>query len=101
MSDITQLVVLKGQLETEGILDPAKQIDVTKYASQIGADSGCALTVVYALDDIVKWGKSDVEYTDRFYEHVGICKLFSDIVFIRRISSWMNMGSYVLTTFII
>ena len=66
VSDITQLVVLKGQLETEGILDPAKQIDVTKYASQIGADLGCALTVVYALDDIVKWGKSDVEYTDRF-----------------------------------
>lgn len=66
VSDIMQLVVLKGQLETDGILDPAKQIDVTKYASEIGADSGCALTVVYALDDIVKWGKSGIEYTDRF-----------------------------------
>ena len=94
VSDITQLVVLKGQLETEGILDPAKQIDVTKYASQIGADLGCALTVVYALDDIVKWGKSDVEYTDRFMS-------MSEFVFIRRISSWMNMDSFVLTTFII
>ncbi|MCI9336004.1 MAG: HAMP domain-containing histidine kinase [Lachnospiraceae bacterium] len=66
VSDITQLVVLKGQLETDGILDPAKQIDVTEYVSGIGADSGGSLTVVYTLDDIVKWGKSGVEYTDRF-----------------------------------
>ncbi len=66
VSDITQLVVLKGQLETDGVLDPAKQIDVTKYANEIGADSGGVLTAVYALDDIVKWGKSGVEYADRF-----------------------------------
>ena len=32
VSDITQLVALKGQLETDGILDPSKKIDVTAYA---------------------------------------------------------------------
>lgn len=66
VSDITQLVALKGQLETDGILDPSKKIDVTAYAKEIGKDAGCPLTVVYTLDDIVKWGKSGVEYTDRF-----------------------------------
>lgn len=66
VSDITQLVVLKGQLETDGILDPSKKIDVTQYANEIGQDSGCTLTAVYTLDNIVKWGKSGVEYTDRF-----------------------------------
>ncbi len=66
VSDITQLVALKGQLETDGILDPSKKIDVTEYASEIGQESGGALTAVYTLDDIVKWGKSGVEFTDRF-----------------------------------
>lgn len=66
VSDITQLVALKRQLETEGVFDPEKRIDVTKYAGEIGQESGCAVTAVYTLDDIVKWGKSGVEYTDRF-----------------------------------
>jgi len=39
---------------------------VTEYASEIGEDSGCAVTAVYTLDDIIKWGKSGVEYTKRF-----------------------------------
>lgn len=66
VSDITQLVALKAQLETDGILDPSKEIDVTKYAGEIGKDEGCDITAVYSLDDIVKWGKSGVEYADRF-----------------------------------
>lgn len=66
VSDITQLVALKRQLETDGVFDSGKRIDVTKYASEIGQDSGCTVTAVYTLDDIIKWGKSGVEYTDRF-----------------------------------
>ncbi|MCI8787545.1 MAG: HAMP domain-containing histidine kinase [Lachnospiraceae bacterium] len=66
VSDITQLVALKRQLETDGVFDSEKRIDVTEYASEIGEDSGCAVTAVYTLDDIIKWGKSGVEYTKRF-----------------------------------
>lgn len=60
VSDITQLVVIKGQLETDGVFDPQKKIDVTEYAGKIGADQGCAVSVVYELDDIIKWGKYGV-----------------------------------------
>ncbi len=56
VSDITQLVALKGQLETDGVLNPSKKIDVTEYASEIGEDSGCALTAVYTLDDMSNGG---------------------------------------------
>lgn len=66
VSDITQLVVIRGQLETDGVFDPAKKIDVTKYAREIGVDPNCMVTAVYNLDDIIKWGKNSVEYKDRF-----------------------------------
>lgn len=79
VSDITQLVVIKGQLETDGVFDPQKKIDVTEYARKIGADQGCAVSVTYELDDIIKWGKYGVEYTNRimsmseFIEYFGNC----------------------------
>lgn len=66
VSDITQLVVIKRHLETDGVFDPSKKIDVTAYASEIGVDSGCPISAVYELDNIIKWGKSGVEYTNRF-----------------------------------
>ena len=79
VSDITQLVVIKEQIETDGVLDPAKKIDVTAYASEIGVDQGCAVTAVYELDDIIKWGKIGVEYNTRimsmseFVNYFGYC----------------------------
>lgn len=65
VSDITQLVVIKGQLETDNVFDQSKSIDVTEYAQKIGADNGCSITAVYELDDLIKWGKYGVEYTNR------------------------------------
>lgn len=65
VSDITQLVVIKGQLETNDVFDQSKSIDVTEYAQKIGADNGCSVTAVYELDDLIKWGKYGVEYTNR------------------------------------
>ena len=65
VSDILRLVVIREQLETDGELNFSKIIDVTAYAEQIGVDQGCTATVKYELDDIIKWGKSDVDYTTR------------------------------------
>lgn len=65
VSDIAQLVVIKSRLETDGAFDPAKHIDVTEYAGQLGTDRGCAVTAVYELDSLIKWGKRGVSYNDR------------------------------------
>lgn len=79
VSDILRLVVIREQLETRGSLDFSKKIDVTRYAAQIGVDKGCAVTVEYELDDIIKWGKSGVDYTNRvmslqeFVNYYGFC----------------------------
>ena len=71
VSDITQLVMIKGQLETAGVFDPAKKVDVTEYAAKMGEDNECPVTAVYELDDMIKWGK----YGKPHFEHVGVCKL--------------------------
>lgn len=65
VADITRLVVIKGQLETDGEFDPSKNIDITEYANRKGTGNDCPITVVYQLDDLIKWGKSGVEYTNR------------------------------------
>ncbi len=65
VADVTRLVVVKGQLETGGEFDSEKLIDVTEYAGRKGVDSDCSVTAVYELEDLVKWGKYGVEYTNR------------------------------------
>lgn len=63
VSEIIQLVVIKDLFETDGVLDPLKQINVTEYAAKTGTDQGCAITAVYDLDDMIKWGKYGVSLT--------------------------------------
>ncbi len=65
VSDITRLVVIKGQVETNGEFDPDKRIDVTQFAKRRGQDSDCRVTAVYELEDLIKWGKYGVEYNNR------------------------------------
>ena len=65
ISDITRLVVIKGQLETDGRFDAHKRIDITAFANRKGNGNGCKATAIYELDDLIKWGKAGIEYTDR------------------------------------
>lgn len=81
VSDITQLVAIKDKLETNGTLDPSKIVDVTKYAAQIGEDQGCAVTVKYELDNLIKWGKAGVEYTNRFMSMSEFVHYFGNCIY--------------------
>lgn len=65
VSDIIQLMVIKGQMETNGTFDPYKHIDVTEFVSGKTGGAECPVTAVYELEDLIKWGKYGVEYTDR------------------------------------
>ena len=79
VSDITQLVVIKGQLETDDVFDPEKRIDITAYARRIGVDDGSMVTAEYGLDDLIKWGKHGIDYNTRtmsmsdFVGYFGYC----------------------------
>ncbi len=65
VSDITRLVVIKGQVETNGEFAPEKPIDVTQYANRTGMGNDCRVTAVYQLEDLIKWGRNGIEYTNR------------------------------------
>ena len=81
VSDITQLVGIKEQLETDGKLDSSKHIDVTEYAVRIGADTGCRVSAVYELDDLIKWGKHGVEFTNRTMSLTEFVNYFGDCIY--------------------
>lgn len=79
VSDITRLVVIREQLETDGVFDPARQIDVTAYASRRGNGNDCPITAVYELDDLIKWGKYGVEYTNRSMSMSDFVNYFGEV----------------------
>lgn len=81
VSDIAQLVVIKGQLETNDIFDQTKNIDITEYAQKTGADDGCSITAVYELDDLIKWGKYGIEYTNRIMSISEFVNYFGYVVY--------------------
>ena len=58
VSDLMTLVVIKGQLETDGVYDDAKPIDVTAFVNRREVVSQCPITAVYTLDNLVKWSKN-------------------------------------------
>lgn len=82
VSDITQLVMIKGQLETDGVFDPTKKVDVTAYAAKTGEDNECPVTAVYELDDMIKWGKYGVEKSSRILSMSEFVNYFGDVIFI-------------------
>lgn len=79
VSDVTRLVVMKGQLETDGIFAPSKEIDVTEYANRKEAGNNCSVTAIYELDDLIKWGKYGPEYKNRVLSMSDFVNYFEPI----------------------
>ena len=55
--DITRMSVIKSQLETDGVYDGKKQIDITAYVNRTSMVSEEEVTAEYYLDDLIKWGR--------------------------------------------
>lgn len=81
VSDITQLVVIKEQLETNDVFDPSKLIDVSEYAGKIEKNHTCAVSALYELDNLIKWGKYGVKYTDRTMSLSEFVNYFGNVLY--------------------
>ena len=79
VSDIIQLMVIKGQMETNGNFDPHKHVDITEFASGKTGGADCPVTAVYELEDLIKWGKYGAEYTDRIMSMSDFVNYFGPI----------------------
>ena len=79
VSDILQLMVIKGEIETNDQFDPYKKIDITKFASAKSGGVDCTVTAVYELEDLIKWGRYGVEYTDRIMSMSDFVNYFGPV----------------------
>ena len=79
VSDIIQLMVIKGQMETNGSFDPHKHVDITEFVSGKTGGADCPVTAVYELEDLIKWGKYGAEYTDRIMSMSDFVNYFGPI----------------------
>lgn len=65
LDDITLMAVVKEQLETGGKYDGKKEIDITRYANRKDSDYEENVTAVFSLEDLLKWNKYGMEYTQK------------------------------------
>ena len=62
MEQITRFVVIRHQLETNGVYDEGKKIEVTKYANRNNGNSENMPEAEYYLDDLITWGNYGFTY---------------------------------------
>ena len=63
LGDITRMCVIRNQMETDGVYNGDKVIDITAFANRdelIFDDS--QVTAEYFLDDLIKWGNYGFDY---------------------------------------
>lgn len=80
VSDVMRLAAIKSQLETDGEFDPGKEVDVTAFAEKRGLGNDCAITAVYELEDLIKWGRNGVEYNNRVMSMSDFLNYFGQVV---------------------
>ena len=64
INEITRYCVIRNQLETNGIYDGKKKIDIVKYANRYDPHVTSNLSVEYYLDDLIIWGNKGIEYQE-------------------------------------
>ena len=78
VSDLLTLTVIKAQLETDGVYDGEKLIDVTSFVNRREVVSLCPITAVYRLDDLIKWSKSGLEMSEKTFTKKDFVNYFGD-----------------------
>ena len=58
LDDIIRYGVIRSQLETDGVFDKTKQIDIEQYARHFEEIPVTETSVCYRLGDLIQWGQS-------------------------------------------
>ncbi len=62
VQNITRMAVIKSQLETDGVYDAKKKIDIAAYVNRTNPVAEETVTAQYYLDDLVRWGNYGFSY---------------------------------------
>ena len=63
LKDVTRMCVIRNQMETKGVYDGDKIVDISAFANRdevIADDTG--VTAEYYLDDLIKWGNYGFDF---------------------------------------
>ena len=64
VEDIVRMSVIKNQMETRGVYDPDKAVDIISYANRNQSYHLNTQRVEYRLDDLINWGNKGIEYVN-------------------------------------
>lgn len=62
VSDLICFGAIRAQMETDGVFDPRKKIDVTAFAERYYGVSPEYITADYYLNDLIKWAQAGFQY---------------------------------------
>lgn len=62
MEQITRYVVIRNQMETNGVYDANKKVEITRYANRSTGEVEGLPTAQYYLDDLITWGNYGFTY---------------------------------------
>ena len=60
--DITRMCVIRNQMETNGVYNGKKIIDISEFANREELIEQDMVTAQYYLDDLIKWGNYGFDY---------------------------------------
>jgi len=58
LESIVRYCVIRGQLETDGVFDEMKEVDIEQYARHFEEMPVSDTSITYRLGDLIKWGQS-------------------------------------------
>ena len=64
VTDIICYGAIRGQMETDGVFDSHKKIDITAFANRYSGIPSEYITAEYYLEDLIKWTQNGFEYDD-------------------------------------
>jgi len=62
VEEIVRMFVIKNQMETDGVYDAEKAVDISSYANRNKTVHRKSVSVEYRLDDLINWGNKGIEY---------------------------------------
>ena len=62
IADITRMCVIRNQMETNGVYNGRKIVDISSFANRDDIIADDTVTARYFLDDLIKWGNYGFDF---------------------------------------
>ena len=71
VSEMIRYAVIRNQMETDGVFNGKKVIDIEEYAKRYESVKKNYISAPYYLEDLIKWGQYGIEYVNEEQQSVN------------------------------